>query len=374
MKKDILFLRKEIDRIDKEIIKNLEKRIKIAQKILALKEKYTLPFTDKKREKEIVDKLKSFVDNRILKDSLGDIYKLIFSLSKKNFLLQKNKSINFKKIAIIGLGLIGGSIAKAIKFIDPSVEIYSLKRKDKDITLALKEKIINRTFYLDELVDKTELIIIATPIETIIPIAEKIANLYQGANQKIIIDVGSVKEKIVKKFEKLNKNNLDFIGTHPMAGSEKAGFENSRADLFLNYPWLITPHKLNKKENIEKIKELIKNLGSIPILTNAKNHDLITARVSHLVFLLSKLLFIYVYEKNKNWIKFAGTGFKTTTRLTSSNPLMHSQIFINNYQNIQKELRFFAQFLKKIKIYPENSFEIFKKYKQIRDKLFEINS
>lgn len=370
MKKDILILREKIDKLDKKIVKYLEERIKITEKILDLKTKLHLPITDKKREEEIINKLRLLIHNPILKDSLEEIYESIFTLSKKNFLLQKNKLFKFKKVGIIGLGVIGGSIAKAIKFISPDVEIYSLERKDKDIELALKEKTIDKTLPLGELVNKSELIIIATPIDSIIPIAEEIANSYQGGC-KIIIDVGSVKEKIVKKFEKLNKENLDFIGTHPMAGSEKSGFKHSKVDLFLHNPWIITPHKLNRKENIKKIKELIINLGSFPILTDAKTHDLIVARISHLVFLVSKLLFIYAYETNKKWLKFAGTGFKTTTRLTSANPLMHSQIFINNYQNIKKEFELFIQFIQKNKISPENCLNIFKKYKKIRDRLFE---
>lgn len=370
MRQHILSLRKQIDRLDKMIILILEKRFKIAEKILALKESSKLPLTDKKREKEIEENLERFVKNQIFKDSLGEIYNIIFNIAKRNYLLRKKKTIEIKKIGIIGLGLIGGSIAKAAKFIAPTLKIYSLRRKDRDIVLALKEKFVDKVLPLKDLVRNSELIIIATPIETIIPIAEEISNLNLNKEKKIIIDVGSVKEKIVKNFEKLNKENLDFIGTHPMAGSEKSGFENAKADLFLSNPWIITPHNLNQKENIEKIKKFIKNIGSNPILTDAKTHDLITARISHLVFLISKLLFIYAYEKNKNWLKFAGTGFKTTTRLASSNPLMHSQIFINNYQNIKKEIKLFSQFLDKFNISPKNSLKIFKKYKKIRDRIF----
>lgn len=371
MNRDLIRLRKEIDKIDKEIIKSLEKRIKIAEEILTLREKLNLPITDRKRKTKILRNLKLLTKNQILKDSLNEIYETIFKLSKHNFLLKKSQLSEFQKIGIIGLGVIGGSLAKAIKFISSHIEIYSLERKDRDIDLAKKERIIDKTFPLEKLVESSDLIVLATPIETIIPLAEKIAKLGFSFNEKIIIDVGSVKEKIVKNFEKLSRENLDFIGTHPMAGSEKSGFANSKVDLFLGHPWLITPHKLNKKENLEKIKKLIKILGSYPLLVDARTHDLIVARISHLVFLISKLIFIYTYEQNRNWLKFAGTGFKTTTRLTSANPLMHSQIFSNNYQNIKEEFDLFLKFLQKIEISPENSLKIFKKYKKIRDKLFE---
>ena len=364
-------LRNEIDKIDRKIIKLLEKRILIAKNIGFLKEKKKLPLTDIKREEEILNKLKILTNDILLKESIPEIYQIIFNLSKSYRVFSKTHSQPFKKIGIIGLGLIGGSIVKGLKFKNKDLEIYALKRNDSDTKQAIREGYLTEALDLGNLVKFCELIIISTPILTIIPIAKEIQKIANRLNKNlIVIDTGSTKEKIVKEFEKFTNDKIEFLGTHPMAGSEKSGFKYSSSTLFINYPWLITPHSNNKKPTISKIKNFIEFLGAKPLILSPQQHDKVVAKVSHLIFLLSTLIFAYTYETAREFIKFSGTGFKTTTRLASSNPYMRYQIFLTNKNKIISEFKNFIKFIKRFRPDKEDMLILFKKYKNIRDKYF----
>jgi|GEM_PF-139430 len=365
-------LRKEINKIDFKLAKLLEKRIKLVDEINYLKDKLNLPLTSKKREKEIINNLSSIVKDVFLKDFLIDIYENIFEISKKRRRL-KNCKINFSKIGIIGLGLIGGSIAKTLKFIDKKIKIFGLKEKDKDAKKAYKEKIIDEVCSLSQIIKNSELIILSVPIELIVEISKKIEKIEKEVKDKVlVIDTGSVKKNIVEEFERLSNEKIEFLGTHPMAGSHKTGFENSKVGLFLNHPWIITPHKKNKNISINKIYNFVKNLGSKPFILPPEKHDKIVAFVSHLNYLLVLSFFAYIYENNKDYLKYAGTGFKTTTRLVNSNPFMWKQIFLNNYDNITRGKKEFIKFLKEFKLEKDNFLKITKKYKKINSTLFNL--
>ena len=363
-------LREKVNNVDLKIIKLLEKRLSIVHKINSLKEKLKLPLTSKKREKEIINSLVFKTHDILLREYLSDFYEKIFDLSKKARILKKQK-IKIRNVGIIGLGLIGGSIAKTLKYIDKEIKIFGFF-EDKDSQKALKAQVIDKIFDLENMIENSEMIILSTPIEIITFLARKIKSLEKKLRKEIlIIDTGSVKEKIVKEFEILSNKKIEFLGTHPMAGWHKTGFENSKIGLFINHPWIITPHKKNKKESIKLISHFVKSLGSKPLFLSSFEHDEITARISHFNYLLTLSLFAYVYKKNKNYLKYAGTGFKTLTRLVSSNPYMWQQIFLNNYKKIMKEKTSFLRFFKNFNVDEHNFLKISLKYKKIRDKFYE---
>ncbi len=369
----IIKLRRKIDNTDQKIIKFLEKRLKLIKKLNIIKEKIGLPLTDPQREKEIIEKLKNLSKDLILKESLESIYQSIFQLSKLARKINQRKNCPFENIGIIGLGVIGGSIVKTLKYKNKNIKIFTLKINEakEDIQLAQREKYLDGILDLENLLENSELIILAVPIESINPIAKEIKLKFKNNKKLLVIDVGSIKEKIAQGFEKLTNENIEFIPTHPMAGSEKSGFRNSKIGMFIDYPWIITPHSKNRKESIEKIKLFIEYLGSVPKILNPKEHDKLIARVSHLIIMISTFLFSYIYDSNKKYLEYSGTGFRTTTRLASANPLMRYQIYKNNFKNINRELRNFCQYLRKLKLVPENSFQFFNKYKKIRDKFLD---
>ncbi|MBX7065931.1 MAG: prephenate dehydrogenase [Parachlamydiales bacterium] len=230
----------------------------------------------------------------------------------------------FQKIGIIGLGLIGGSIAKKLQ--QKGYSIYTVKSKSADIQKA--KPILAGIFpTLNALVKEVDLLIIATPLSTIISIAKKI----KTDHPLLVIDVGSVKGDIVKEFEKLSGGNLEFLSTHPMAGTEKKGFDAATPDLFEKAPWIIIPHKKNKA----KIEPLLRKLGAKPITMNAKEHDEKVGLISHLPMLLSIALWDFVQKKDPKSMEIAGPSFRTMTRLAHGNEELYKDILKFNKARIK---------------------------------------
>lgn len=243
--------------------------------------------------------------------------------------------MQYKKIGIIGLGLIGGSIAKRLK--TNGCEVYTIKSKSLDIKKA--KKWVKKIFsILDDLIQEIDLLVIATPLSTIIPIAKKI----KATRPLLVVDVGSVKEQIVKEFCKLTRKNVEFLSTHPMAGSEKKGFEASDADLFEGAPWIVTPHRKNKSS----LDAWIRSLGAKPVSMSAKEHDEKIALISHLPALISILLLKFVKTQDPKSLRIAGPGFKSMTRLALGNQELIKDFFKLNTKNIQAIHRKWLKFIR----------------------------
>ncbi|MBU6382992.1 MAG: prephenate dehydrogenase/arogenate dehydrogenase family protein [Verrucomicrobia bacterium] len=239
----------------------------------------------------------------------------------------------FRKIGIIGLGLIGGSIAK--KLHAKGYALYTPKSKHKDVQKAKSLVTILPT--LQDVANEVDLIIIASPLSTIIPIAKKI----KAKHPLLVIDVGSVKTQIVKEFEKLTSKHVEFLSTHPMAGSEKQGFDASSADLFKEAPWIIVPHKKNKA----KIAPLIRELGAKPIEMSAHEHDEKTALISHLPMILSIALWDFVQKKDPTSLQIAGPSFRSMTRLAHGNTELFQDIKKHNKLKINRLWKDWIRFL-----------------------------
>lgn len=241
-----------------------------------------------------------------------------------------------KKVGIIGLGLIGGSIAKKLKQV--GYPIFTVKSNSSDVQKA--KKWIDRVFpTLEALIKEVDLLILATPLKTIIPLAKKI----KATHPLLVIDVGSVKSEIVKEFEKLSRGSLEFLSTHPMAGTEKKGFEASDPNLFKEAPWIVVPHKKNRSE----IEPFIRLFGAKPIRMSAKEHDKKVALVSHLPMILSKALWDFVNEEDPTSIDVAGPSFQCMTRLAKGNQELFADILEMNQQNIRKVLKEWIKALRK---------------------------
>lgn len=280
--------------------------------------------------------------------------------------------VPFAKIGIIGLGLIGGSIAKTIKRQDLPISVSTLKRDSGNNRQALREGWIKIEFNnLRELLLNIDLLILATPIRIVIPLAENIRKIPLGTGKRlIVIDVASVKEPIARAFEKLSSEQIEFIATHPMAGSEQSGFQSAQADLFHAAPWIITPHKKNSPEALQKVEKFLRFLGAKTKLLTEKKHDRQVALVSHLSFVIATSLFAYVFKTDKESIKLSGPGFRSLTRLASGNSTMHGEIVQNNRKNLEKYLGGFREYLRQLSLFTEKPHQYFEQYRRIRDNFF----
>lgn len=238
-------------------------------------------------------------------------------------------------IAFIGLGLIGGSIARAIKRETPNTTIMAYMRTRSKLLMAREEGIVDVVLDgIGEELKQCDLIFLCTPVEYNAKYLSEIRPfLKPGA---IITDVGSTKTDIHEEVRRQNLENW-FVGGHPMAGSEKTGYENSTDHLLENAYYIITPTAVSTDENVEKLVEIAKMIGAIPIVLDYHQHDFVTAAISHLPHIIASSLVNLVKDTDsENGImkRLAAGGFKDITRIASSSPEMWEQICMTNSQNL----------------------------------------
>ncbi len=232
------------------------------------------------------------------------------------------------KVAIVGIGLIGGSILKALQ--THSITVYSF---DKEDPLLIPEE--------------CDFMVLATPISEIIPLAEKIAAM-KRKQPLLVIDVGSVKKQICERFEALSTEQIEFLSTHPMAGKEKNGFEESSGDLFHEAPWVLLPHRNTQKKSLDKVHNFVHLMGAKALSMTADEHDEAASWVSHLPMLLSKEYLDFVKETCPEAIRIAGPGFLSFTRLAHDK--MQKEILNSNKKVVEDHLvNWLSHWMKKMK-------------------------
>ena len=276
-------------------------------------------------------------------------------------------------IGFIGLGLIGGSIAKGIKRIHSNHTIIAYNRSENARTASVNDKTADiATDKIDETFSDCDYIFLCTPVEHNITYLDLLKNIIK--DDCIITDVGSVKGNIHKAIENklLTKN---FIGGHPMAGSEKTGYENSYSYLLENAYYAITPTKDTPKDKISEFHELVKSIGAIPVVLNYKEHDYAVAAISHVPHLIAASL-VNLVEDNDSEAEtmklLAAGGFKDITRIASSSPDMWQQICSSNGENIVSLIDTYISSLTEIKnaVSAHNSdyvYDLFMKSREYRN-------
>lgn len=258
------------------------------------------------------------------------------------------------KIVIIGVGLIGGSIALGLrKRCGNKITIVGSCSDPERSKLAKSLKIVDKIIKdTGDIPADSQLIILATPVQTTIHILTKLAKTIK--HPALIIDVGSTKKIVCHHARVILPGWLGFIGTHPMAGKETAGFEAAESNLFRNKPWIICASRTTDKNQLVRVKNLVKLLGSKPVIMDPVRHDQIIAWASHLPLVLTSILVSSITKQPewRNIAKIASTGFRDTTRLASENPIMKKDIVLTNNENlltalkhIRQEIDIFSDFL-----------------------------
>lgn len=256
-------------------------------------------------------------------------------------------------IGFLGLGLIGGSIARSIRKNFPSCRIivYS-RRRNEDLLQGKEDGIISDIYYhIDSHFSECNIIFLCAPVLQNI---EFLSQLKPIINQTCILtDVGSVKGNIHKEVEKLGLES-QFIGGHPMAGSEKTGFANSSEKLLLNSYYLLTPCKTTPEESVLFLKKILSGTGAVFATVDATLHDDITAAISHVPHIVAASLVNMVRENdtpNELMKAFAAGGFKDITRIASSSPEMWESICLSNAESIDHFLSLMIGELTKMRTY-----------------------
>ena len=250
------------------------------------------------------------------------------------------------KIGIVGLGLIGGSLGLKLQSLNHT--IYGIANNEFNEKKAKEKKLANFVSCDLSLLKKCELIILALPIKDLIsPSQELVGSI---PKETILTDVGSVKEPIINTWENLHPL---FIGSHPMAGTEKKGVDSGFAGLFKNAKWIITPTKNSDLNAVRTLSKLIKSMDCKICQSSPKDHDKAVSLISHLPIFLASALIKTVHNKNNQSLldltqKLAATGFADTSRVGGGNVQLGLDLAMNNQVNILNSINNFKNKLNEL--------------------------
>lgn len=252
------------------------------------------------------------------------------------------------KIAVIGLGLIGGSLALELKK-STWATVYGLDKNSDHLEKALELGIIYKKIDLDR-IHEMDVVIIAVPVNIIPELSVKVLDLI--GEKTLVFDVGSTKAAVCDAIRQ-HPNRKNFVALHPIAGTEFSGPEAAIYDLFTDKVNIICEKELSSKEMIERMKRIFEGLNMKNVfMESAVQHDIHIAYVSHLShissFMLGKTV-LEIEKDEKNIFNMAGSGFASTVRLAKSNPETWTPIFMQNRENLLKSLEEYIKNLNEFK-------------------------
>ncbi len=272
------------------------------------------------------------------------------------------------RLAIVGLGLIGGSLALALKRAQlKDLEIVGFDLEYGTGSKARRNGVIDiESRSLARIGDGAAVIVVATPISEVTRVFEEIApNLADGA---IVTDTASTKRDILRWAKELLPEHVNFIGGHPIAGKEASGLDAADASLFAGQPWAVIPTVDASQRAVNAVENMIEAVGATPVLIDAAEHDSLLAAVSHLPLVAASALFSLAKD-SQAWQDLgvlAGPGFRDTTRLASTNPALGHDIALTNRENI---LHWIDRYIEELRSYRslvanETQEELYKKLLQ----------
>lgn len=257
---------------------------------------------------------------------------------------------SFKKMVIVGVGLIGGSLALACRNKDIVSEIVGVGRSKENLQQALSMNVIDTYFFrVEEAVKDADLIVLATPVKALIRLTEEMVPYLSPGT--ILTDVGSVKGAVMS-IEDIVPPNSSFVGGHPIAGREKSGVRAASPDLFINARCILTPTQKTNTTALERVRSLWEIVGANVSYMSPSLHDKIFAAVSHLPHVAAYALvntLIDLEETEKDIISFSAGGFKDFTRIAASHPEMWRDICLMNKENIIEMLEAYEEYIGKLK-------------------------
>ena len=255
----------------------------------------------------------------------------------------------FDNITIVGVGLISGSFALALKEKGIAKNIIGVSRTQASLDKAKELGIIDEALPLEEAVKKSDFIYVAIPVDVTVPVMKQIMDIIN--DKQIVADAGSTKYALCKSLEDHPKRKR-FVATHPMWGTEYSGPEAAVRDAFKGRSCVICEKEKSDKDAVDTVENIYKELGMRIVYMNAQNHDTHAAYVSHISHITSFALANTVLEKEKEGdaiFELAGGGFESTVRLAKSNPSMWAPIFMQNRENVLDVLNEHISQLRKFK-------------------------
>ena len=278
-----------------------------------------------------------------------------------------------KRIAVLGSGLLGGSIALAVQSRLPAVSVALWGRREQGIVDAKDQGIELASVNLEEVVKGADIIVLASPVGAMLEILEACASSC-SLEGVLVTDVGSVKMAPRDILGSLvSEMGAKYIGSHPMAGSEQAGVCAANKDLFDGAACVITNDFDHSEEDVSAIRSMWESIGCQCYLTSSEEHDRVMARISHMPHMLASVGAL-VGLKDQDHGKFAGNGMRDTTRVAAGHPGMWAEIFMSNRDALREPVEEAITYLREMLALLDDSSEdalvdLLAKAKQLRDEL-----
>jgi len=282
--------------------------------------------------------------------------------------------VHWQKIALVGVGLLGGSVGMAVRQRRLAKQVVGYVRRQASIEECVKAGAVDSaTLVLEQAVENADLVILCTPIGQMLELTKQmLPYLKRGA---VVTDVGSVKGHPARELTTLVSNGGGcFIGSHPMAGAEKMGVSAAKADLFQNAVCVVSPTPKSPAAEVKKLEEFWKALGGRPLRLKPDLHDELVSRSSHLPHVVAAELANYVLSPAlpKHQAQLCATGFRDMTRIASGSPEMWRDISVANREQLARVLGVFIEDLQEFQLALNNGDvkaieEFFVKAKQRRD-------
>jgi prephenate dehydrogenase len=250
-------------------------------------------------------------------------------------------------VAIVGVGLIGGSLSLAAKRTGLFGQVTGVGRGAANLAVARERGIADRTTHEFVEIGPADLVVLAVPVNSVAPVAGALApHLRPGT---VVIDVASVKGPVVEAVEPLMPAGSAFVGTHPIAGSERSGAEAARADLFRGARCVVTPTPKTDRSALQRVETLWRGVGAdVEHMTPAR-HDQALAWTSHLVHAVAYTLISTIAERDPGLFAFAGPGLRDATRVAGSAPTLWRDILLANADPVSDVMREFGVALEELR-------------------------
>ena len=284
----------------------------------------------------------------------------------------------FNKISIIGCGLIGTSILRAVEEKKLATKITAYDKSSKVIDYLKKNFSVKTFSNISDVVKDSDLVVIATPLSSY---KEILLSIHTSLKENVILtDTGSAKKEVNKIISNLNLENVNWIASHPIAGTEYSGPESGFASLFKNRWCIISADKKVAEDKIKSLENFWSKLGSKTKRLTFEDHDYVLSLTSHLPHAVAYSIVRTAINKEDKFkddvIQYSAGGLRDFTRIAASDPLMRKDIFIDNSENILKVLDNYSKNLNEIKDAIKNKdskklLEIFSSTKKVRKEIIE---